>query len=525
MEGSSGGARKCRRVVIGAAICFNLLMVLGCATQNQTVAHGPDTEALREANISEALLEGKLDTARQLLSASLAADPKNGYLHLLNGLSYQLADGSQQSLDLAKVGYDAAVKFAPGYFWAHYMNGLVLLGKKEYTDAAEQFSWAILDNPDRPLAFAALAVSAYYAGDLDVARIAAERAFTLAPEDPVMVRTAAYVAAARGDRERLAAIIEKAKVSPASARDIESQSTRLSQLLRTAVLTQRVASSDGQPLQVQSQAVAEPATGEDLKQVMVEVTLLLSQDTTTKNVGINLLDGLKLQFGAERTTEKRTIKNAPDTSTKVFTTALRIPDITYSLNIFNTIDEHYDVIVRPSLVASLGQPSEFFIGRQLSVGVSGINLGTIEKIDVGTTVKVLPVEISHERAKFRVDTIRSFFVPDTSGTFQESVTTFKQLVGATVEVEFGKTLILSGLYETVDLGDSSRVPLLGDIPVVDLLFNARTNTHRKDAALVLVTPRLPGTIETDTREFRTETLMRLLSFWKDLIDPNQTWTD
>ena len=90
---------------------------------------------------------------------------------------------------------------------------------------------------------------------------------------------------------------------------------------------------------------------------------------------------------------------------------------------------------------------------------------------------------------------------------------------ASVEVAFGETLILSGLYETVSIGGSSRVPILGDIPGVDWLFDSRARTRRWDAALVLVTPRLPSSIETGTREFRSETLTKLLALWKDLVDP------
>jgi type II secretory pathway component GspD/PulD (secretin) len=49
----------------------------------------------------------------------------------------------------------------------------------------------------------------------------------------------------------------------------------------------------------------------------------------------------------------------------------------------------------------------------------------------------------------------------------------------------GKTLILSGLYEGVDLGGCSKTPGVGDVPGVDTLFNARHRQERRDVALVL----------------------------------------
>ncbi len=519
---------RARRKPSAALIGLGLVLALGgCATsppgRDANEARGP----VANQDIAAAMQTGRPEAARVLLTAALRAEPQNGYLHLLNGLSYQLADDSQRSAELAQVGYEAAEKFAPGYYWSHYYAGLAKFERQDYAAAAEAFARAIMDRPDAPQALAGLAAAAYYGGDLDLARLAASRALALAPRDPQMLRTAAYVAAVRGQRDELAAVIERANALPEGG--LSAHAARLAQLQRTATLAAvqertpvaPVASNAGAGESRDSPA-ASPATvpaGNSPQQVMVEVTLLLSQDTTKQNVGINLLDGLKLQFGGENRGERRTATGTGDVFSRVVTAALSVPQINYSLNLFNTHDDFYDVVVRPSLVATLGQQSEFFIGRTLSVGVSGINLGALQTIDVGTSVKLTPLEITGERTKFRIDTVRSFFVPASSGSFQQSVSTFKQTVGATAEVEFGKTLILSGLYEAVNVGWTSKVPVLGDLPLGNVLFNEREKTQSRDAAIVLVTPRLAGTIDTGTREFRSETLHNLLSLWKELVDP------
>src|SRR5204863_7640601 len=146
------------------------------------------------------------------------------------------------------------------------------------------------------------------------------------------------------------------------------------------------------------------------------------------------------------TTEENWLTGAPPAFTRVFTSALRVPEITYSLNLFNTKDDFYRVITRPSLVATLKETSEFFIGKTVSVAVSGINLGSLQLIDLGTFVRVTPAAISPTQAKFKIEVIRSFPIETAAGTFQQSLTAFKQVVTATAEVDFGKTLILSGLY-------------------------------------------------------------------------------
>jgi Flp pilus assembly protein TadD len=459
--------------------------------------------------VAAALRAGRLEQARTLLSEQLRSQPDNGYWHLLNGLSYQLDGNSLQTLDLASVGYEAAAKFAHGYYWADYCQGTVALQRGDTTQAAEHFSRAILADPERPEAFVGLAVSAYSNGDLSVARLASARALQLAPASVEALRTAAFTAAASGDRTRYESILASADAVPVAAYELNMQRPRLQQLLRTAVAEQTPA-----PAMPAGPATAAPDTG----QVMIEVTLLLSQNSKTRGAGINLLDGLTVQFSGQRTTQQ---VSAPVSSvTQTLTSALSIPQINYSLNLFNTREDYYEVVAHPSLVATIGQTSEFFIGRTIVVGVSGVNLGSLQPIDIGTSVKVTPYEVTPQRARFRVDAARSFFATQTGGsTFQQQLTTFKQSVDATVDVEFGKTMILSGLYEGVSVGESSKVPGLGDVPIVNTLFKSRDHTTRQDAALILVTPRLPGSIDTGTRELRGETLERLLDLWKTVVDP------
>ena len=144
-------------------------------------------------------------------------------------------------LDLASVGYDAATRFAPGFYWAHYHGGALALERQQYADAANQFAEAILSDPALPQAFLGLAVSAYYGGDLEVAVRAVDRAMSLEPNDPLVLRTAAFIAASTGNRETLDRVVQTASAAPAAAAELDRQRSRLEQLLRTAYVTQSVA--------------------------------------------------------------------------------------------------------------------------------------------------------------------------------------------------------------------------------------------------------------------------------------------
>lgn len=59
-----------------------------------------------------------------------------------------------------------------------------------------------------------------------------------------------------------------------------------------------------------------------------------------------------------------------------------------------------------------------------------------------------------------------------------------------VLVENGGTVVIGGIFEQTETSDVTKVPLLGDIPVVGNLFKNRNNVANKSELLVFLTPRV-----------------------------------
>ncbi len=59
-----------------------------------------------------------------------------------------------------------------------------------------------------------------------------------------------------------------------------------------------------------------------------------------------------------------------------------------------------------------------------------------------------------------------------------------------VLVDNGDTVVLGGIYETTVSHSTSKVPLLGDIPLLGFLFRQKSETNNKDELLVFVTPKI-----------------------------------
>lgn len=59
-------------------------------------------------------------------------------------------------------------------------------------------------------------------------------------------------------------------------------------------------------------------------------------------------------------------------------------------------------------------------------------------------------------------------------------------------IENGGTLIIGGIYNENNENSISKVPLLGDIPVLGNFFKYRKNVHQRNELLVFITPRIVG---------------------------------
>ncbi len=241
-----------------------------------------------------------------------------------------------------------------------------------------------------------------------------------------------------------------------------------------------------------------PCTGERPPTAMIEVTLIRAEETLTKSYGVNLLDGLSLGRSVvqaadgtvSRTGSLFNTLGADATTTPVGVLPATTGYLSYSLNIANAMYTKNEVIARPSLAAVDRLPAVFFTGSNLSIKVAGNSGGVSQLVDksVGLSLSITPTFLDNDEVMLNIRASRSGLLlnPDASNI---ALNLTRDSVNAVALVKFGQTFVLNGLVSTTKSQENSGVPILGDIPVLQMLFKTSMESDVNRQILTLITVR------------------------------------
>ncbi|WP_232802408.1 type II secretion system secretin GspD [Alloalcanivorax mobilis] len=135
----------------------------------------------------------------------------------------------------------------------------------------------------------------------------------------------------------------------------------------------------------------------------------------------------------------------------------------------------------------VGENVPFVTGQASSTG-SGVSnpFTTIQREDVGLTLKVTPHVAGLNTIRLELEQETSA-VKDSVGEAVDIVTTKRKLT-TTVLADDGETIALGGLISD-DVQDTVRkVPLLGDIPLLGVLFRSTSKSHVKRNLMIFIKP-------------------------------------
>lgn len=137
----------------------------------------------------------------------------------------------------------------------------------------------------------------------------------------------------------------------------------------------------------------------------------------------------------------------------------------------------------------VGQNVPFITGSTTTTGSGTTNpFTTIERQDVGITLKVTPTLSDGGTVRLDVEQEVSSVVPTSDSIRSSDLITNKRSIKTTILADDGQTIVLGGLVQDDVKKSVSKVPLLGDIPGLGVLFRATSDSRVKRNLLVFLQP-------------------------------------
>jgi type II secretion system protein D len=258
-------------------------------------------------------------------------------------------------------------------------------------------------------------------------------------------------------------------------------------------------------------------------QVMIEVLLaevtLDSSDEWGMDISVGPFGNDNYRIGTSAAT------------TGVLNTGLGVPNLSVSSADFGLLvralqaQGKLEILSNPQVMVNNNQKAKIQVGDNIAIvnGVERLQDGNtrseVSRRDVGIILNVTPaisndgfvrMDINPEISQLSARTTQI------SEDFQAPVIN-QRTVETTVTVKDGQSVVIGGLIQSSTEDRKTKVPILGDIPIIGLPFQTTSRTARKTELLVILTPRvIPGSTGGGYAEAAGQLSERAVNRMKDL---------
>lgn len=245
----------------------------------------------------------------------------------------------------------------------------------------------------------------------------------------------------------------------------------------------------------------------EVEQIMVQARLVTAEVKDTKELGIRwggsyegssgFVSGLSGRTGV---TTPDDLNNSTNPLSNNLAVDLGVNDATSGISlgfIGNNLllsaelsalqtDNKVDILSQPKVMTTNGKKAIIQAGQEIPIQKIKDRTVSIEYKDVVLKLEVTPQIIPGDKISLEILINKDSL----GGTLFENIIINKQELSTTVVVGDGETLVLGGILETETRNNTSKTPLLGDLPVVGGLFRSRSNDAEKRELLIFITPNM-----------------------------------
>jgi len=255
-----------------------------------------------------------------------------------------------------------------------------------------------------------------------------------------------------------------------------------------------------------------------VQQVLIESRIVIATDKFTRELGTKFgvqarfnntqmqnaaaaTPGLQAGLGGGNVTTTGGNVNLP-VAAPAGTLGLAILGANYALDLELSAAQtegRGEVISSPRVITANQQEAVIRQGQEIgyvtyqnsSTGASGSGTATVQFKDAVLELKVTPTITADSRVYLMInvkkDALAAFITVPGSGQVPQIDT---REINTSVLVDNGQTVVLGGIYEITKQNTANKVPGLGDIPGVGMLFRHTTRQNDKAELLIFVTPRI-----------------------------------
>jgi type II secretory pathway component GspD/PulD (secretin) len=228
------------------------------------------------------------------------------------------------------------------------------------------------------------------------------------------------------------------------------------------------------------------------RHVVIEALVIEFDANALEQVGLDLSGGAKGNFGGVASGFGSLLSRA--LTFNFASSARNSLAFTAALEAL-AADDKARLISRPYLAALSGKPASIQITNDRYVIVEsaqdGASVATATPIQSGITLNITPTIGDSGVIRMDITVEDSQFIPTVANV---AVEVDKNQASTTMLVESGQSISIGGLFLNRDTWSNSGLPVLRDIPGLNLLFGKRKRERENQEVIIFITPHIwqPG---------------------------------
>ena len=166
-------------------------------------------------------------------------------------------------------------------------------------------------------------------------------------------------------------------------------------------------------------------------------------------------------------------------------------------------DQDLNVLANPQILTLNNEEAEINVSQVIPVSakvVTNIQNQTTTEFefkDIGIILKIKPQITGDDKVRLIINQESSSVAARQAATSnqQQAITTLKRKISTRVLVDDASTMAIGGLIQDQQVESETKVPCLGDIPVLGWFFKSRSESVRKTNLIVFIRPQIIHTRE------------------------------